>query len=102
MNISSTFDPVDLVALVRSNPSLVGDIRYDHAGEAGAVVIYHGILAGIRDPAIRSFATAHLTAERGHLDLRETLLQEGQRSIMHLIARHAAPEMGRLLVRAEN
>lgn len=48
-------------------PGLVGDLRSDHAGETGAVMIYRGILAMSRDPALRRFAAAHLTTEARHL-----------------------------------
>lgn len=47
----------------------VADLRSDHAGEAGAVQIYRGILAVTRDPALRAFATHHLATEQAHLDL---------------------------------
>ena len=45
-------------------------------------MIYRGILAGSRDPAIRRFATAHLATEQGHLDLLGALLPAGQRSAL--------------------
>ena len=47
----------------------VADLRSDHAGEAGAVQIYRGILAVTREPALRAFATHHLATEQAHLDL---------------------------------
>ena len=45
------------------------DLRSDHAGETGAVMIYKGILAVSRDPALRSFASTHLETEQKHLEL---------------------------------
>jgi ubiquinone biosynthesis monooxygenase Coq7 len=63
-------------------PNLVGDIRSDHAGETGAVMIYRGILAGSRDPAVRRFAAAHMATEQRHLDLLDALLPAGQRSVL--------------------
>ncbi len=53
---------------------LIGELRSDHAGETGAVMIYRGILAFSRDPAVRDFATRHGQTEQGHLDLLEGLL----------------------------
>jgi ubiquinone biosynthesis monooxygenase Coq7 len=72
----------DLLRLSASVPGLIGDIRSDHAGETGAVMIYRGILAGARDPAVRRFAVAHMATEQGHLDLLDTLLPSGQRSVL--------------------
>ena len=43
---------------------LVADLRTDHAGEAGAVMIYRGILAVTRDAAVRGFAQGHLATKR--------------------------------------
>jgi ubiquinone biosynthesis monooxygenase Coq7 len=59
---------------------LVGELRSDHAGETGAVMIYRGILAVARDPGVRDFAARHGATEQGHLDLLEQLLPPGQRS----------------------
>ena len=47
--------------------AVVADLRTDHAGEAGAVRIYQGVLAITRDPALRAFALRHLATERAHL-----------------------------------
>jgi ubiquinone biosynthesis monooxygenase Coq7 len=70
---------IDLAALP---PNLLGDLRSDHAGETGAVMIYRGILAGTRDPAVRQFATAHLATEQRHLDLLAALLPPEHRSVL--------------------
>ncbi len=59
---------------------LVQELRSDHAGETGAVMIYRGILAVTRDPALRDFAARHGATEQGHLDLLEELLPPAQRS----------------------
>jgi ubiquinone biosynthesis monooxygenase Coq7 len=44
------------------------------------VLIYRGILAISRDPAVRDFAARHMATEQGHLDLLERLLPPAQRS----------------------
>lgn len=59
---------------------LVQELRSDHAGETGAVMIYRGILAVTRDAALRDFAARHRATEQGHLDLLERLLPPAQRS----------------------
>lgn len=46
---------------------LARDLQSDHAGETGAVYIYHGILAVTRDPQVREFARHHLATEQQHL-----------------------------------
>ena len=53
---------------------LVADVRSDHAGETGAVMIYRGVLAVSRDPNIRQFAEHHLATECEHLALMEAIL----------------------------
>lgn len=55
-------------------PALVSDLRTDHAGETGAVMIYRGILAVTRGPALRRFAKDHLAIEANHLAVTEPLL----------------------------
>ncbi len=45
-------------------------------------MIYRGILAGSRDPAVRAFAAAHLATEQRHLDLLDALLPASQRSVL--------------------
>lgn len=61
---------------------LVAELRSDHAGEAGAVMIYRGILAISRDPAVRDFAQRHQATEQGHLDLIEQVLPPKDRSVL--------------------
>ena len=60
--------------------SLVADLRTDHAGETGAVMIYRGILATARDAAVRRFAQGHLGTEAAHLAAIEQLLAPRHRS----------------------
>jgi ubiquinone biosynthesis monooxygenase Coq7 len=71
-----------LAAACSLDPTLRGDIRSDHAGETGAVMIYRGVLAGSRDPHVRAFAYAHLAAEQRHLAIVEAMLPPGQRSLL--------------------
>jgi ubiquinone biosynthesis monooxygenase Coq7 len=60
--------------------ALVADLRTDHAGESGAVMIYRGILAIARDAGVRPFARGHLATEAGHLAQIEPLLAPPHRS----------------------
>ena len=57
---------------------LIQELRSDHAGETGAVMIYRGILAVSRDPVVRQFALEHLETEQRHLALIEEILPPGQ------------------------
>ncbi|MBU8536817.1 demethoxyubiquinone hydroxylase family protein [Falsiroseomonas tokyonensis] len=81
---------------------LVGELRSDHAGETGAVMIYRGILAFARDPEIREFAARHGATEQGHLDLLEGLLPPRQRSVLLPIWRVAGWLTGALPALAGN
>ena len=58
----------------------MSDLRTDHAGETGAVMIYRGILATTRDAAVRRFAQEHLATEAEHLAAIEPLLAPRHRS----------------------
>jgi 3-demethoxyubiquinol 3-hydroxylase len=60
--------------------ALIADLRTDHAGETGAVMIYRGILAITRDAGVRHFAQEHLATEARHLAQIEPLLAPQQRS----------------------
>ncbi|MBC8055946.1 MAG: demethoxyubiquinone hydroxylase family protein [Rhizobiales bacterium] len=60
--------------------TLIDDLRSDHAGETGAVMIYRGILAATRDAGVRHFAQDHLATESRHLAEIEPLLTRRQRS----------------------
>ena len=75
---------------------LIADLRSDHAGELGAVMIYTGILAVSRDQAVRSFAQEHLVTEREHLQLMESLLPSNLRSKAQLPWRAAGWLIGAL------
>ena len=57
---------------------LVADLRSDHAGEMGAVMIYRGILAVSRDSGVREFALHHLATEESHLQRITALLDASQ------------------------
>ena len=50
------------------------ELRSDHAGEFGAVMIYRGILAVSRDASVREFAASHLRTEQKHLALMEEIV----------------------------
>lgn len=59
---------------------LIAELRSDHAGETGAVWIYHGMLATTRDEGVREFARRHRQTEQRHLDLICAVLPASQRS----------------------
>lgn len=56
------------------------ELRYDHAGETGAIWIYRGILAVSKDPDVLEFAERHLKTETRHLKEIEALLRPKGRS----------------------
>ena len=60
--------------------ALIADLRTDHAGESGAVMIYRGILAITGDVGVRQFAHGHLATEVSHLAQIEPLLAPRHRS----------------------
>lgn len=74
--VAAAFEPPALPV----PPSLVPELRSDHAGETGAVWIYRGILATARDPEVRAFARRHLATERSHLQRIAPLLPWPRRS----------------------
>jgi ubiquinone biosynthesis monooxygenase Coq7 len=82
MSLSIPLGPEVLVAATAIDPTLRGDLRSDHAGETGAVMIYRGVLSGSRDPRVRAFAVAHLATERQHLAIVEAILPPAQRSLL--------------------
>lgn len=59
---------------------LMPELRTDHAGETGAVMIYRGILATCRDPGVRGFAARHLRTEQDHLTSIEGVVPPAARS----------------------
>ena len=73
---------VDVTSLSKN---LRRDLRSDHAGETGAVMIYKGILAVSRDPALRSFASTHLETEQKHLELFDSWLPKEDKSRLLLL-----------------
>ena len=62
-------------------PWLTRDLRSDHAGEAGAVAMYRGILAVSPCEDVRTFASEHLKTESNHLRLVESILPTADRSM---------------------
>lgn len=54
--------------------ALLADLRTDHAGETGAVMIYRGILAVSRNAEVRRFAQEHWATESRHLAEIEPLM----------------------------
>lgn len=59
---------------------MVAELRSDHAGETGAVWIYHGVLAVARDPGVRDFARRHRATEQQHLERIAAVLPWPRRS----------------------
>jgi demethoxyubiquinone hydroxylase (CLK1/Coq7/Cat5 family) len=59
---------------------LIGELRSDHAGETGAVWIYHGVLAFSRDTEVREFARRHRATEADHRQKMARLLPWPKRS----------------------
>ena len=56
------------------------ELRSDHAGEYGAVMIYRGVLAVSRDASVRQFAEQHLLTEEKHLALMDTIIPASGRT----------------------
>lgn len=79
-SIQARMDNVGIVGADLLPATLIADLRTDHAGESGAVMIYRGILAATRDDGVRHFARRHLATEEGHLAEIEPLLTPRQRS----------------------
>ena len=78
---TSVLDRPAVSVTVAAMPAwLVADVRSDHAGETGAVMIYRGVLALSRDPDIRQFAEHHLATECEHLALMEAILPVPERT----------------------
>ena len=87
------------LALASQQPAtqlLLADLRSDHAGETGAVMIYRGILAVSRDAGVRAFAQAHLATETRHLKDINAVLARQARSRLLLIWRLAGWVTGAL------
>ena len=75
---------------------LLRELRSDHAGEAGAVAIYRGILAVSRCPQVREFARRHMQTEQRHLATVETLVPQPNRSRLLVIWKAAGFVTGAL------
>jgi len=75
---------------------LEAELRSDHAGETGAIMIYRGILATSRDAGVRDFAERHMATEQGHLRLIEEVLPRPKRSALLPIWRVAGWVTGAL------
>lgn len=58
------------------------ELRTDHAGETGAVMIYRGVLMVTRDAELRAFARHHLDTEQRHLELIEAVVPPRSRSAL--------------------
>lgn len=56
------------------------ELRSDHAGEYGAVMIYRGVLAVSKDTSVRQFAERHLLTEGQHLALMEEIVFRRERT----------------------
>jgi ubiquinone biosynthesis monooxygenase Coq7 len=56
------------------------ELRSDHAGEYGAVMIYRGVLAISRDAQACQFAERHLLTEARHLKLMEEIVPVAHRT----------------------
>jgi 3-demethoxyubiquinol 3-hydroxylase len=91
-HIAGAFEPPAL----HVPADMVADLRSDHAGETGAVWIYHGVLAISRDPGVRDFARRHRDTERAHLARIAPLLPWPQRSRLLLPWRAAGFVTGAL------
>ncbi len=74
---TATVEPFNTLTL---HDHAVAELRSDHTGEAGAVMIYQGILAVSTDPDVRAFALRHLATEAQHLQFFETWLPAHHRS----------------------
>jgi len=57
---------------------LVADLRSDHAGETGAVMIYRGVLAVSKNPEVIAFARHHLATEERHLSEITAYMREDE------------------------
>ena len=75
-------------------PELISDLQSDHAGEAGAVAIYRGMLDVSRDTAVRRFALKHIRTELRHLHFFEHWLPHRHHSCLLLLWRSAGWLLG--------
>jgi ubiquinone biosynthesis monooxygenase Coq7 len=61
---------------------MLADLRANHAGEAGAVAVYRGMLWASRDPQVRDLAQRHMHTEQQHLEMMSALLPPRRRSML--------------------
>lgn len=90
-NFALSIQPFENLPLT---PADVADLRSDHAGEAGAVEIYRGMLCVSSDAELRRFAHAHIRAERRHLRFFEEWLPSRHRSRLLPVWRSAGWLLG--------
>ena len=76
------------------SPELISDLQSDHAGEAGAVAIYRGMLDVSRDIAVRRFALKHIRTELRHLHFFEHWLPHRHHSRLLFLWRAAGWLLG--------
>ena len=85
---------IDAFESLPLTPALISDLQSDHAGEAGAVEIYRGMLAVSRDEAVREFAMMHIRTELRHLRFFERWLPGQHHSRLLLVWRAAGWLLG--------
>ena len=56
------------------------ELRSNHAGEFGAVMIYRGILSVTKDDVVKDFSERHLDTELQHLSMFEELIPAKKRT----------------------
>ena len=89
-NLPESAKAVEAAARGSDFPAWVlADLRSDHAGEAGAVCIYYGILLLAREPSLRAFAKNHLATEQQHLREIESWLPRDSHSRLLPLSRLA-------------
>jgi ubiquinone biosynthesis monooxygenase Coq7 len=95
-DIAGMYDTSKLPAAHTLPDWLLRELRSDHAGETGAVYIYRGILAFVRDPQLRAFAEEHLETEEVHVGAFEGWLEARHKSILIPLWRIAGWTLGAL------
>lgn len=77
---SAEFDPDTLSPLLA--PALFVELRTDHAGESGEVMVSRGILAMARDPVFQAFASEQLATESRRFACIEQTIPALPRSVL--------------------
>ncbi|MEM1110366.1 MAG: demethoxyubiquinone hydroxylase family protein [Pseudomonadota bacterium] len=75
---------------------LRNEMRSNHAGETGAVMIYRGILAVSKNEEVRGFAVEHLQREEEHLAFFDAWMPDATQSILLPLWRLAGWMLGAL------